>query len=124
MAYADRRQCVRHTIVASIADNTDLKFITVPAGKEIELYGMKSCMRTVSPTSNAKIELVDSSNNILLSVGITTTNSHVFSQSQTVPVTFRNSSASDSFLKLRTDQATGTGADGEVEVFMSEPGVK
>lgn len=122
MSYADKRLVLNHKVGASISDNTDINFIKVPAGKQVKIFGMTSFTITKSPTANAKIELVDSSNNIVASVSITQNNGTIAEASQTMPVTFLNSSASDSFLKLRTDQATGVGCDVAIAVDMEHPG--
>lgn len=122
MAFADKRRVVTHLIGASVADNTDVKSFIVPAGKEIEIYALKANMRVVSPTALAKIELVKQDNTILLSVALTGTANVVNKQTQTVPLTFLNSGTTDIALKLRTDQATGTGCDGDIECHVSEPG--
>lgn len=122
MSYADKRIILNHKVGASINNNVDINAIKVPAGKQVKIFGMTSFAITQSPTANAKIELVDSSNNILASVAITQANGTLAEAGESMPVTFLNSSASDTFLKLRTDQATGVGCDVAVNVDMEHPG--
>lgn len=90
-----------------IADNTDVDFINVPAYSQIVLYSLKVFTVVKATTASGKLEVVDASNNILLSATTTHTNGTVASQSQTVPVTYTNNTSSDTMLKLRTDVAAG-----------------
>lgn len=123
MGYADDPMLKSIKVGASVSDNTDIDAIIVPAGREILLRNLRSYTITKSPTANAKIELVDSSNNILLSVGITQNNGTLAEAAQTKPVVF-TAGASDTFLKFRTDQATGTGCDVVVEAHFQYPGAE
>lgn len=123
MGYADRRRVSSFKVGASINDDTVIGYMIVPAGKEIEIYGLKSVTVTKSPTANAKIELINGST-VLASVAITQNNGTVSKDSTTTfPVRVTNTGASDAVLKIQTDQATGTGCDVQVEVHHSDAGV-
>lgn len=122
MAYAEKRGVPwKKNVTASISDNVDIDSLIVPAGREIQVFGMKSFTRTKSPTASAKIELCDASNNILASVSITQNNGTIAKAGQTFPFPF-TAGTSDAILKLRTDQATGAGCDVDVEVHLQYPG--
>jgi len=121
MGYADRRMVLNHKLGASISDNTDVNAILIPAGKEIMIFGLRVYKITASPTANAKIELVNSSNAVQLSAALDGSNGTQSEQTQSVPVTIA-ASASDTLLKLRTDQGTGVGCDCVIEVHYQYPG--
>lgn len=105
---------------SSVSDNTDIDAIIVPAGKEILLKNLYCYPINDSDTSGAKIELVNSSDTVLLSVAIDGTNGTIAEAAQTRPVIF-TAGASDTFLKFRTDQATGT-CDVVIECHYEYPG--
>jgi hypothetical protein len=123
MGYADDPMLKSFKVGASVADNTDIDALIVPAGREILLRNLRSYAITTSPTANAKIELVNSSNTVLLSVAITQANGTLAEAAQTKPVIF-TAGASDTFLKFRTDQATGAGCDVVIEAHFQYPGAE
>lgn len=106
----------------TVADNYDAYSILIPANKEVEIYKLSCFTVATNTTANGKIELVDASNNILMSVTNTHTNATLANQSQTAPVTFKNGST-DTVLKLRTDQTIAAAKSFIVHVNMTDPGV-
>lgn len=119
------KQVKHYNVGASINDNTVVHQIWVPANREVAIYQLLSATVTKSPTANAKIELLDGGNSdaVLASVSITQTNgTQAIGISNAAGIVRIAGRGSGYFLKLQTDQATGTGCDVEVEVHMSYPG--
>jgi len=121
MGFADSRTVVRHNVPASVGDNTDVLRIFVPAGRQVQIFNLLAYAVVKSPTAGAKLELVDSANNILLSVPLTHDNGTWAQAEQATPIAY-TAGVSGATLKLRTDGATGTGANLDCEVHMQYVG--
>lgn len=121
--YAARRKTLRVTLGASVADNTNILSFYAPAGREIEVFGFYSIIRTPSPTAGAKVELVTAADAALsspISVSVEGAADAV-NKAGSLPKKLP-SSTSDTIFHVRTDGASGVGCDVDVYVVISDPG--
>jgi hypothetical protein len=122
--YAGPRLVVNKTILASQADNTNLDTLTLlPAGKEVEIYGMEAGIRVASGTASATVEVVRSSAPTTALCEVAIDAAGAVTSTDTFPITVTNTTATDQYLLLRANGATHADIVGEVIVHLSYPGV-
>ena len=122
MAYADKIVREDVAVGASVSDNTDLSRIPIPGGKEVQLKELFALIETGSPTSGAEIEVTDASNNVLLSVSIEGSAGDVNRAGQSTKPVIYTAGSSDTFLKFRTNLATGASTDVTCTLDYTYPG--
>lgn len=121
MGYADDRRVFTVKTGPTISDNVDVAYIVIPANREVEIYAMRVLSIVANGTASGKMELVKADNTIIASATNTHTASTIADATQTMPLTVA-ASTTDTFLKIRTDQAIDGSGICQVEVHMKEPG--
>lgn len=121
MGYAGPRRVYTVKVGPTVSDNVDIGYIVIPANRHAEILSLKVLSIVANGTASGKIELVKADNTIIASATNTHTASTIAESSQTMPITVA-ASTSDTFLKLRTDQAIDGSGICHIEVHMVEPG--
>lgn len=106
-----------------VADNTDLCYFIVPAGREIQIQSMKAYVEAAD--ADALIELVKEDNTILCRISLASTG-HVSaiqsadSSAQTFPITVAPQSTTlPKLIKLRTANALDADTKAAIQVAVS-----
>ena len=120
MAIAANRRVAEFSTTGDLADNTDLKWIIIPAYREVEIHAFKAYIDNAGGSSTS-VELCNSSNTVLAEVSTVSTGLVKDSTASRFPIKFTNNTSSDTYLKLRSN-GTITSLTASFEVHMDEPG--
>lgn len=121
MGYARDRRVLTVKSGPTVSDNVDVAHIIIPANKEVEVFAFRVLSIVANGTASGKMELVKADNTIIASATNTHTASTIADATQTMPLTVA-ASTSDTFFKIRTDQAIDGSGICHVEVHFAEMG--